>query len=70
MWLGSLTIIKRWSFLKTVTLNKMTKSSFLLVGRDLVGTKKKFQKERMLYAQMLGSTVMDTEMTSGGRQDP
>lgn len=56
---------KKGNFLKRVTLNKMAKSSFLLVGRELVGPTNDFQKEVMLCAEMLGSTVMDTEMYSG-----
>lgn len=52
--MGSLTMNKRGSFLKRVTVNKMNKSSFLLVARELVETKNEFQKEVTLYTQMLG----------------
>lgn len=56
---------KRGSFLKGVTLNKMTKSSFLLVGRELVGTKKEFQKTGIWCVQMPGSAMMDADVNSG-----
>lgn len=56
-------------FPKRMTLNKMARSLFLLVERELMRTRKEFQKGETSRTQTLGSNVvpkrLEDEMDAG-----